>query len=450
MKMPAGDAKDGGATAACGASSAKKCELGKTCAVAEDCGLLFCKNGVCSAPTAEDGVQNGAETDVDCGGGGLSYDGVSVPAAPACGLGKQCLVDTDCESAICAENKTCVESPSCRPIHGGVTCGTGETGEAGAVHESCCKTLPVPGMEVNGKQVYLDKYEITAGRIREWVKAIAAENGGVPDVQGWVKSRMASDPLLAAMFPGDWADYLPSQSSGQMREVPSMNGGTVELDFGLDDQVGPTSYWRDVQVEGSTGCWMGAGGYGHRTYWFDAAQSAAYGETPRAAVTKEISDEKSANCLTPLMFAAFCAWDGGYMVRRDVLRAAWGPATWPWGDGPGPKDENAKLANYNASTDDFGASVVPRYLFPQVGYGTFADDMTPLIAAPGRFPGDVASKGSWMDLGGNLLEWSFSGGKYWGWTGSSFEGHHFGRDGDEALAYLEKYAKGTTRCMRLQ
>jgi hypothetical protein len=121
-----------------------------------------------------DGIRNGTETDVDCGG----------PNAPKCAEGKSCLVDTDCDAA-CNYAKKCVAMPSCRPHLGGDTCGTGEVGESGAQHESCCRTLKVPGYSDAahpGKAVYLDKYEITAGRIRAFVAEMTVANGGKPDV----------------------------------------------------------------------------------------------------------------------------------------------------------------------------------------------------------------------------------------------------------------------------
>src|SRR5262245_28293185 len=58
---------------------------------AADCGDLACANApVCQAMCA-DGVRNGLETDVDCGG-----------LCARCELGEACAVDTDCTaSSIC-------------------------------------------------------------------------------------------------------------------------------------------------------------------------------------------------------------------------------------------------------------------------------------------------------------------------------------------------------------
>jgi len=55
-----------------------------------------------TAPTCTDGLHNGDETDVDCGG-----------PCPACGVGGLCLADTDCESQWCNSGGRC-HPPSCR------------------------------------------------------------------------------------------------------------------------------------------------------------------------------------------------------------------------------------------------------------------------------------------------------------------------------------------------
>ncbi len=43
------------------------------------------------APSCSDGIRDGLETDVDCGG----------PACPRCALGKYCATNTDCSSGVC-------------------------------------------------------------------------------------------------------------------------------------------------------------------------------------------------------------------------------------------------------------------------------------------------------------------------------------------------------------
>ena len=297
---------------------------------------------------------------------------------------------------------------------------------------------------------------VSAGRVREWVKAIKAQYGGVPNVQAWVKARMATDPILAAMFPTDRADYLPAQTRNQLKAFKTTSNAFEDIDIGLDDQIGPTSYYRGVLGNGGTsGCGLYPGSYGHRTYWYDAAQSAYYGEVVRPVAQKDWLDEKSMNCAPAHIFAAFCAWDGGYLQTTSALQGAYGTGTWPWGATPLPTDAVAKITNYNVNTSGFDNTKVPRYLFPVVDYSTFANDFSPIIAAPGRFPFDASNvrplADTWMDLGGNMLEWSHNGaGAYFGWTGSSFEGHYYDRSWATALVFMDKYGKGSSRCMRLQ
>jgi len=65
----------------CGAC-ATECDAGRTCS-----------DGLCGggAPTCSDGVLDGTETDIDCGG-----------SCPACLVGQVCLVAVDCTSGVCS------------------------------------------------------------------------------------------------------------------------------------------------------------------------------------------------------------------------------------------------------------------------------------------------------------------------------------------------------------
>ena len=78
-------------------------------------------------PTCADGIKNGDETDVDCGG-----------SCPRCATGKTCLRRDDCESAVCdgpPGAKTCqrcrVGTECANTIHG--TCVCDETASGAAV-----------------------------------------------------------------------------------------------------------------------------------------------------------------------------------------------------------------------------------------------------------------------------------------------------------------------------
>ncbi|MFO0586390.1 MAG: hypothetical protein U0441_02560 [Polyangiaceae bacterium] len=93
-----GDETDIDCGGACGAS----CKTGKTCSVNLDCIDKICPamTKKCAAPACNDKVQNGTETDVDCGG--------SCPLKCATGAG--CKVVSDCIGGICS-GSTCL--PSC-------------------------------------------------------------------------------------------------------------------------------------------------------------------------------------------------------------------------------------------------------------------------------------------------------------------------------------------------
>ena len=77
-----------------GGAGAKVCSAaGKCveCVTGSDCASNVCVSNICVAAQCTDTVQNGAETDVDCGGG----------SCPPCGLGEKCGGDTDCVSLSC-------------------------------------------------------------------------------------------------------------------------------------------------------------------------------------------------------------------------------------------------------------------------------------------------------------------------------------------------------------
>jgi len=77
----------------CGGGTCPACANGKTCLAGTDCASGVCTNGVCVAPaaTCTDGIKNHGETDVDCGG----------PNCPGCADGKTCAAGTDCASGRC-------------------------------------------------------------------------------------------------------------------------------------------------------------------------------------------------------------------------------------------------------------------------------------------------------------------------------------------------------------
>jgi hypothetical protein len=83
------------------------CASGEKCVANADCASGLCDSTfkTCSwpAPTCTDGIKDGLETDIDCGG----------PSCPACTNGKICLSNTDCASSLCdPASMTCSSSAS--------------------------------------------------------------------------------------------------------------------------------------------------------------------------------------------------------------------------------------------------------------------------------------------------------------------------------------------------
>lgn len=85
----------------CGGDRAPACADLSTCTTSRDCKSLVCAFGKCSSP-AIDGVKNGTETDVDCGG----------DVAPPCGLVRRCSVSADCVSSSCQSGECVPPSPT--------------------------------------------------------------------------------------------------------------------------------------------------------------------------------------------------------------------------------------------------------------------------------------------------------------------------------------------------
>jgi hypothetical protein len=88
----------------CGGHDCPACDTGGVCVLGTDCVSGLCTNGKCDAPAASctDGAQNGDETDVDCGG-----------SCPPCADGLVCAMDADCASMICASLICVDESGAC-------------------------------------------------------------------------------------------------------------------------------------------------------------------------------------------------------------------------------------------------------------------------------------------------------------------------------------------------
>ncbi len=358
----------------CGGSAAK-CADGRACAKGEDCTSAICKAGTCAAPAPDDGMKNGDETDTDCGG----------TKAPKCATGKGCAIHGDCTSDACTYDGTCIDEKSCTPHFGGDTCGAGETGTPGAKHESCCTRVAVTDRPAaQGGAFSIDKYLVTAGRMRAFVERW----GG--NLKQWAQTKPAG-------WNDAWTDDLPGSEAEALAAL------------------GP---------DGKRGCNVTFDG--GRTYWQSAPNGNA-GET--SDFSKDVLDEKALNCVPWHLAQALCVSDGGRLASNAEItwvfenRGRQGGATtypWQW------KDTSA----YNPSTPDPRLSHQYNYATPTppasmrmqtAGGNTYPLDKAFYISPPGRFPAGANMHGI-QDLAGNMLLWVSEREKGFTWT-LSWEKH---------------------------
>jgi cysteine-rich repeat protein len=85
----------------CGGDDCSPCGDDAVCIDASDCASNVCTGNVCIPATCDDGVQNANETDIDCGG----------DTCDLCGDGSACDDEADCDSGVCTANVCAV--PAC-------------------------------------------------------------------------------------------------------------------------------------------------------------------------------------------------------------------------------------------------------------------------------------------------------------------------------------------------
>jgi len=372
-----------------------RCATGKACGAGTDCESVICDAaGKCQAPSATDAVKNGDESDVDCGG--------TTTGAPRCAVARGCKVHADCASDGCGYDGKCVVRRSCTGHMGGDTCGVGESNDPAAKHESCCTSVPFTS---KGKTVNLDKYEITAGRMRAFVER----------TKGDLRGAMTG----LAGFPQGWLGFLPKDET----EVNARLGP-----YEVFEEAPRANGLRQVD-----GCYIG--GQGTRTWWAPASA----GDPTKMG--REQLDEKALNCVGFYMLYALCAWDGGRLPTSAEVQAAWrGPdeRPYPWG----------------ATLQDARMVHKFNYYYPQVNAAGQACqqghcDNSIFIAAPGRRQSGYGAYGH-ADLAGLVFDMVYDGDYVGKWIGSGSWENHVPAAGGQAGDYRARPRYWATggRCAR--
>jgi len=356
----------------CGGSRAPQCADGKACAVGGDCANDVCKANTCAPPSPDDGVKNGDESDVDCGG----------TKAPKCATAKACAANTDCASDACSYEKKCVDYMGCTGHFGGDTCGAGETGAADAMHESCCLRVDVTDRPASkGGPFTIDKYYVTAGRMRAFAERW----------QGNLKAWAATNPK-------GWDGSLTGTLPENMDDVNILLGPENKRGCNVVNQGGRT--WSQGSVDGVA--------------------------DEISDFSKDVLDEKALNCVPWNMAAAVCAFDGGHLVSNAEVawvyenRGRTGGATqypWQWND----------TSSYNPQNSDMRLIHRESYETPnppatlRTVNNQYPLDHAFYVAPPGRRPTGADMYGV-QDAAGLVMPWVRDGNNSFTWT-QSWENH---------------------------
>jgi hypothetical protein len=123
------DTDCGGPNAAC-----PRCGTGAGCIIGDDCTSDSCDSGLCVAVSCSDDLQNGSESDTDCGG--------QSPDCRRCSSGESCVTGADCASQVCS-------SGSCSPCGDGLQNGSESDTDCGGADLTCARCAPGDSCQVD-------------------------------------------------------------------------------------------------------------------------------------------------------------------------------------------------------------------------------------------------------------------------------------------------------------
>ena len=452
----------------CGGGSCPRCSDAKSCLTGADCTSNVCADtgtGLkCQPPSCTDGIKNGTESDVDCGGAGC----------PGCAVGKVCRAGTDCASQGCNYKGVCAQGRSCTTRFGGDTCGLGGDGSVGPeAWEDCCAKATIAGAD---GPVKLDKYQVTAGRMRVFLEAVGYNVRAFVQ-QARAANKIPDSPSLAGRSVLDpaWDGYLPVSWNGQA--VLGELSGCARDDYsgGCFQNVIPGVYTATSRHVGGFlfqqtttpgACMIDPANPGSHAFRFPAA--AQDGAPPEHS--QDLYDTKAMQCVDYLLAQAFCVWEGGRLETLYEWQVAVGAGPYPW-SGAVAITPRALVPGYDwmchfpwVTDAAQGACSVPwpaatqtteyaayrsTYEYPKF----VAADAIVYLSAPGRTRGRGPE--GHADLLGNVYEMTsdmsafnaspLSARTRWAGNGT-WETNAFAYAGGPTLNLLEKTARAGLRC----
>lgn len=290
---------------------------GSACTTGGDCKSGDCQEGACTTPT---------------GGGDVGTSG-----SPGTGDGSRGC--KDCKTG-CGDDGKCASAPSCVREHGGRTCGPDGNSD-------CCAVA-------KQGEYTIDKYLITAGRMRAFIEHVKG------DVKGFV------DKLPANRWNAEWND-----EEGLPTDIDSANAALGPLGKKACNQASNT---------------------GH-TYWTPKT------DDDYSDFEQDVLDEKALNCAPWVLLQALCAFDGGHLATVEELKAAFtngGTTKYPWGD-----DD---LESVNAPDPEERLNIEAAFVTePAPANMRQPPEVSFLISPPGRYPKGNNKVGI-ADSAGNVLE----------------------------------------------
>ena len=322
-----------------------KCPLGQGCKVPADCASVACTGGKCEESHHDDGLKNGDETDVDCGGPG---------DAKRCAPGLSCGGAEDCGSQVCTGNK-CAEPSGTDGVKNGdegdVDCGGTTTGATRCVSGRTCNVnadCSSDGCDYAKKCAvgrsctgHLGGDTCGSGEVGAAGAAHESCCVALPLASGVkVDKYKATAGRVRAMverlngnvrgwYQANKASLSPAAVAQIDPQVAQLPAGLTG-DLGIYEQLGSYIYLPD-KPSTQQGCFVA--GNGTHTYWMPDAINQFYADSAQG-FPQDVLDTKPINCIPMPLAAAFCAWDGGRLLTFAENKEMYGTGIYPWGAAP--------------------------------------------------------------------------------------------------------------------